>query len=57
MVARLEKGTECGFLRLPPFLVGSGNKFLEVHPGLDVLWLASPELTVVVKYTGLEHKL
>ena len=42
VVARLENGTGCGRLRLTPFLVGRGEKFLEVGPGLDVRWLASP---------------
>ena len=37
--------------------MGSGEKFLEVYPGLDVRWLASPELAVVVEEPGLEHKL
>ena len=35
----------------------SGEKFLEVCPGLDVRWLASPELAVVVGETGSEHDL
>ena len=33
------------------------KKFLELCPGLDVLWLASPELAVVVEKTGFEHEL
>ena len=57
MVARLENGTGCGRLRLPPFFVDSGKKFLEVGPGLDVRRLASPQLAVFVKETGLEHEL
>ena len=57
VVARLENGTGCGRLRLPPFLVGSGKIFIEVCPGLDVLWLELPELAVVVEETGLEHDL
>ena len=57
VVDQLENGTNCGCLRLPPLLVGSGKKFLEVCPGLDVRWLASPELSVVVEETGLEHEL
>ena len=57
VVYRLENGTGCGRLRLPPFLVGSGEKFLEVGPGLDVRWLASPDLSVVVEEPGLEHEL
>ena len=57
VVGRLENGTSCGCLRLPPFLVGGGEKFLEVGPGLEALWLASPELAVVVKETVLEHEL
>ena len=57
MVARLENGAGCGCLQLPPFLVGSGETFLEVCPGIDVRWLASPYLSVVVKETGLEHEL
>ena len=57
MVAQQENGTGCSGLQLLPFLVGSGEKFLEVCPGLDVHWLASPELAVVVEETGLEHKL
>ena len=35
VVAQLENGAGCGRLRLPPFLLGSGKKFLEVGPGLD----------------------
>ena len=35
----------------------SGEKFLEVCPDLDVRWLASPELAVVVEEPGLEHEL
>ena len=42
VVARLENGAGCGCLRLTPFLVGCGEKFLEVGPGLDVRWLALP---------------
>ena len=42
VVARLENGAGCGRLRLTPFLVGRGETFLEVGPGLDVHWLASP---------------
>ena len=57
VVARLENGTGCGCLQLPPFLVGSGKKFLEVCAGLDVRLLASPELAVVVEETGLEHEM
>ena len=38
-------------------MVGSGEKSLEVCPGLDVRWLASTELAFVVKETSLEHKL
>ena len=57
MVARLGNGIVCGRLRLLPFLVGSGEKFLEACPGLDVRCLASPELAVVVEDTGLEHEL
>ena len=57
VVARLENSTDCGCLQLLTFLVGSGKTFLEVCPGLDVRWLASPELSVIVKETGLEHKL
>ena len=37
--------------------MGSGEEFLEVGPGLDVCWLASLELTVVVKETDLERGL
>ena len=37
--------------------MGSGEKLLEVCPGIDVRWLVSPELEVVVKETGLEHEL
>ena len=37
--------------------MGSGEKFLEVGPGLDVRWLASPELEVIFKHIGLEHEL
>ena len=37
--------------------MGSGERFLEVGPGLDVLWLASPYIAVVVSETGLEHDL
>ena len=57
VVVQIENGTGCGRLGILPFLVGSGEKFLEVGPGLDVRWLASPELAVVVKNTGLEHEL
>ena len=57
VVARLENGTGCGGLRLPPFLVGSGEKCLEACPGLDVRWLALPEIAVVVEEPGLEHEL
>ena len=57
VVARLENGTGCGGLRLLLFLVGSGKKFLEACPGLDVLWLVSPEIAVVVEEPGLEHEL
>ena len=42
VVARLENGAGCGRLQLTPFLVGRGEKFLGVGPGLDVCWLASP---------------
>ena len=42
VVARLENGAGCGCLQLTPFLVGRGEKFLEVGPGLDVCWLVSP---------------
>ena len=42
VVGRLENGAGCGRLRLTPFLVGRGEKFLEVGSGLDVCWLASP---------------
>ena len=42
VVAQLENGAGCGRLQLMPFLVGRGEKFLEVGPGLDVCWLASP---------------
>ena len=38
-------------------MVGSGKNFLEVGPGIDVHWLASPYLEVVVKKTSLEHEL
>ena len=57
VVARLENGTGCGGLRLLLFLVGSGKKFLEACPGLEVLWLVSPEISVVVEEPGLEHEL
>ena len=57
MVGRLDNGTGCGGLRLPPFLVGNGEKFLEACLGLDVRCLASPELAVVVEEPGLERKL
>ena len=42
VVARLENGAGCGRLKLPPLLVDSGEKFLEVGPGLDTRWLALP---------------
>ena len=42
VVSRLENGAGCGRLQLTPFLVGRGEKFLEVGPGLDVRWLALP---------------
>ena len=57
VVARLKDGTGCSGLRLPSFLVGSGKKFLEVCPGIDIRWLASPELAVVVEESGLENEL
>ena len=57
VVAQLENVTGSSGLRLPTFLVGSGEKFLEVCPGLDVRWLASSELAVVVEEPGLEHEL
>ena len=37
--------------------MGSGEKFLEACPGLDVRWLASLELAVFVEELVLEHKL
>ena len=37
--------------------MGRGEKFLEAGPGLDVRWLASPYLAVVVKKTSLKHEL
>ena len=57
VVAQLEDGVSCGRLRLLTFLVGSGEKFLEVGPGLDIRWLASPDLAVIIKDTGLENEL
>ena len=43
---------------MTPVIIGrQWRKFLEVGPGLYVRWLASPELAVVVKETGVEHKL
>ena len=57
VVSRLENGTGCSVLRLQPFLVGSGEKFLEAYPSLEVRWLASPELVVVAEEPGLEHEL
>ena len=57
VVARLENGSGCGRLRLTPFLVCRGKKFLEAVPGLDVRWLVSPYLEVVVKKTSLKHEL
>ena len=36
--------------------MGSGEKFLDSCPGLDVIWLASPELAGVVEELGLEHE-
>ena len=42
VVARLENRACCGRLRLTPFLVGRGNKFLEAGPCLDVRWLELP---------------
>ena len=53
VVARPENGAGYGCLQLTPFLVGRGEKFLEVGPGLDVRWLASPYIAVVVKETSL----
>ena len=38
-------------------MVGSGEKFLDSCPGLDVIWIASPELAGVVEELGLEHEL
>ena len=57
LVARLENGTGCSGLRLPPFLVGSGEKFLEACPGIDVCWLALPDLAVVVEEPGFLNEL
>ena len=57
MVGRLKNGTGCGRLRLSPFLVVSGEKFLEACQGLDVCWLALLELAVVIEETGLEQEL
>ena len=57
VVAELENVTGCGRLRLPPFLVGSSKKFLEECPGLDVRWLSSPDLAVIVEEIGLKHEL
>ena len=37
--------------------MGSGEKFLEACPGLDVLCLASPEIAVFVEEPGLKHEL
>ena len=42
VVAQLENGAGCCRLQFTPLLVGRGEKFLEVGPGLDVLWLALP---------------
>ena len=42
VVARLENGAGCDRLVLMPFLVGRGEKFLEVGQGLDGRWLALP---------------
>ena len=42
VVAQLENGASYGILLLTPFLVGRGEKFLEVGPGLEVRWLALP---------------
>ena len=41
-VGQLENGASYGILLLTPFLVGRGEKFLEVGPGLEVRWLALP---------------
>ena len=57
VVTQLENGAGCGRLQLLPLLVCSGENFLEVGPGLDVRWLASTYLVVVVKNTSLEHEL
>ena len=38
-------------------MVGRGEKFLEAVPCLDVRWLASPELAVVIKISSLKHEL
>ena len=57
IVTQLENGAGCGCLQLMPFLVGRGEKFLQVGPGIDVRWLALPYLSVVVKKTSLEHEL
>ena len=57
MVGRLKNGTGCGCLRLLPLLVVSGEKFLEECLGLDVRWLASPELAFVLEEAGLEQEL
>ena len=37
--------------------MGSGETFLEVGPGLDVRWMASPELAVIFEDPSLEHDL
>ena len=57
VIGRLEDGTSCVGLRLPPLLVGSCKKFLEACPGLDISWLAPPELAVVIEEPSLEHEL
>ena len=37
--------------------MGRGEKILEAGPCLDVRWLASPYLSVVVKNSSLKHEL
>ena len=37
--------------------MGNGEIFLEACPGLDILWLASPEIAVVDDEPVLEHEL
>ena len=55
VIGRLEDGTGRGGLRLPSFLVGCCEEFLEACPGLVVSRLVPPEFAVVIEESGMEH--